>query len=335
MPSLLPVPASPGPLKPSAPPTVAAGAALEAPMAPALAGDTGRGRGGFVDELEKLLHGGDTQALAALLLQGMPQTSLPATAVPGAALPNGGKALPPAAAAQPSSSGAPSVEAMLAAALPQGGADATTSGEAQRLARLLSAVFKQAHPGGASDVPAAAALHPLEAGAADAAPLLSGALAAGTNGAEGPRPAAPVAAAPPIQVPMQQPQWGQALGERVQWMIGHNLQRAQIHLNPADLGPLDVRVSFHQDQAHVSFTVHHAPVREAVEAALPRLRDMLAEAGVQLGHAGVSDHSSGSAGGEPHAGVPAMAGHDEDEGGPVLLSHSLIRRAHGLLDTYA
>ena len=94
-----------------------------------------------------------------------------------------------------------------------------------------------------------------------------------------------------IEVPFRQPGWGQALSERVVWVVNQKLQGAEIKLNPPQLGPIEVRIQMHQDQAQVSFTAHHASVREALEAALPRLREMFAANGLDLGDVNVSQHS--------------------------------------------
>ena len=91
-----------------------------------------------------------------------------------------------------------------------------------------------------------------------------------------------------ISVPVQQPQWGQQVGDRVQWMIGHNLQQADIHLNPPELGSLQVHIQVHGDQANVNFSSPHALVRHALDDAIPRLREMMNETGLILGDVNVS-----------------------------------------------
>lgn len=113
-----------------------------------------------------------------------------------------------------------------------------------------------------------------------------------------PTPAA-VSTAPPgaglislsVEAPLQQPDWQQALGERIQWLVGQRLQGAQIRLNPAHLGPMEVRVQVQHDQASIQFLSAHTVVRDALEAAVPRLRDMLDSSGLDLVDVGVSDHS--------------------------------------------
>lgn len=103
-------------------------------------------------------------------------------------------------------------------------------------------------------------------------------------------PALPGIPAPlPIATPVQQPQWGADLGNRVMWMIKQDVQTADIKLNPPHLGPLEVRVSMANDGVSVTFSSHHATVRDALDAAMPRLRDMLMDNGLQLANANVSN----------------------------------------------
>ena len=83
--------------------------------------------------------------------------------------------------------------------------------------------------------------------------------------------------------------WGAAIGERLMWMVKGDRQAARLKLNPPNLGPLEVRVSVNQDQTSVSFLAQHAVVRDALEAALPRLREMFDQQSMQLVRADISD----------------------------------------------
>ncbi len=87
---------------------------------------------------------------------------------------------------------------------------------------------------------------------------------------------------PDIDVPVGHRGWNHALGDRLMFMVGHKIQAAEIRLNPPDLGPIEVRVSIHNDQANVAFTAHHALTREALESAVPRLREMLGDQNLNL-----------------------------------------------------
>ncbi len=95
---------------------------------------------------------------------------------------------------------------------------------------------------------------------------------------------------PSLEVPQRvdSAQWGQGLGDKVVWMVGSQTQGAELKLNPPALGPLEVRVSMSDGQATLSFMTPHAPVREAIEAATTRLREMLGDSGINLGSVSVN-----------------------------------------------
>lgn len=83
-----------------------------------------------------------------------------------------------------------------------------------------------------------------------------------------------------IPVPVhQQREFGEAVGQRVMLMLGREMQGARIELNPVDLGPVEINLQLRGNEANVHFGAAHALTREVIEAALPRLREMLAEQG--------------------------------------------------------
>jgi flagellar hook-length control protein FliK len=85
--------------------------------------------------------------------------------------------------------------------------------------------------------------------------------------------------------------WDDALANRVSWMATHDIQSAEIRLNPPDLGPVSITLSLSGESdsvANVQFSAAHPATREAIELALPRLRDMLESSGISLGETGVS-----------------------------------------------
>ena len=85
--------------------------------------------------------------------------------------------------------------------------------------------------------------------------------------------------------------WGNELVSRVKWQIGREIQEVKINLNPRELGPLQVKINIIDDQAHVQFMTHNGSVREAIEDAIPRLREMLEQTGLSLADASVEQHS--------------------------------------------
>ncbi|MGD1983756.1 MAG: flagellar hook-length control protein FliK [Chromatiaceae bacterium] len=109
--------------------------------------------------------------------------------------------------------------------------------------------------------------------------------------------------------------WPGALAERVVWMAQGDHQFARLTLNPPQLGPLEVRVSVSQDQASVTFVAAHAAVREALEAAMPRLREMLDQQSLALVHAEVADPGAQQREAEhgPVAGQPTQEALDRSD----------------------
>lgn len=95
-----------------------------------------------------------------------------------------------------------------------------------------------------------------------------------------------------IAVPVQSPDWNAALGQRVIWMAGQQHQVAQLQLNPPNLGPLEIQLNIHKGEASAVFLSAHAPVRDAIENAIPKLREMLADSGISLGNVNVSSQDA-------------------------------------------
>ncbi|WP_136680261.1 flagellar hook-length control protein FliK [Neptunomonas sp. XY-337] len=106
------------------------------------------------------------------------------------------------------------------------------------------------------------------------------------------RPSAEVQARMPQGMLPTHPQWQQAVSERVVWAAGQQVQTATIQLDPPELGSLQVKLQVTQEGVNVSFTSPHANVRDAVEQSIPRLREMMAEQGLDLAESSVGDQSS-------------------------------------------
>ncbi len=94
-----------------------------------------------------------------------------------------------------------------------------------------------------------------------------------------------------IDAPLQQGQWADNLAGRVSWMAMNNQHSAQISLNPAELGPIEVMVRLNHDQASVNFFAHNQLVRDAIQDAFPKLQHMMNENGLNLSQSSVSDQS--------------------------------------------
>ncbi len=99
-----------------------------------------------------------------------------------------------------------------------------------------------------------------------------------------------------ISYPLRHPQWSQSVGKRIVFMVNQQMQQAQIRLNPEHLGPVQVRLQIDRDQmVSVAMTAQHGTTREALEAAIPKLKEMLEEAGIHFDSVSVEDERHFSA----------------------------------------
>jgi flagellar hook-length control protein FliK len=101
----------------------------------------------------------------------------------------------------------------------------------------------------------------------------------------------------PVNQPiaMHQSGWTEEVVNRVMYLSSANLKAADIQLQPAELGRLDIRVNMVPDQqTQVTFMSAHPGVREALDGQMHRLRDMFAQQGMGQVDVNVSDQSRGS-----------------------------------------
>jgi flagellar hook-length control protein FliK len=97
---------------------------------------------------------------------------------------------------------------------------------------------------------------------------------------------------PAITKPLAHPDWSKELGDRIIWMNNKAIPAAEIKLNPQHLGPISVRIDINQDQATVTFSAQHGAVREALEASIPRLREMMSAQQLNLVDVNISQYST-------------------------------------------
>lgn len=102
--------------------------------------------------------------------------------------------------------------------------------------------------------------------------------------------------APALTRPLSHPNWNQEVGERIIWMNNRGISSAEIRMNPQNLGAITVRIDVDSEQqTSVSFTAQNADVRTALEASIPRLREMLSSQNLNLADVNVSQQTSTSA----------------------------------------
>ena len=84
------------------------------------------------------------------------------------------------------------------------------------------------------------------------------------------------------------------LQERVSSMLSISNKEAEIRLDPPEMGSMQIRIRSDAEQAQINFVVQNQQAKEALEQSMPRLREMLAEQGIDLGESTISYGQSGS-----------------------------------------
>ncbi len=85
-----------------------------------------------------------------------------------------------------------------------------------------------------------------------------------------------------IPLPLSDAQWADKFSEHIVWLGHQSVKSAVIKINPEELGPLEISVKVIKDAASVNITSHNSHIRDIVDQALPRLRDMMSEQGLDL-----------------------------------------------------
>lgn len=141
-----------------------------------------------------------------------------------------------------------------------------------------------------------------------------------------------------LQSPLGSTQWQNELGDRVQLMSRNNESRAELVLTPPQLGRIEVSLHINGDQATAMFVSPNPEVRTALEGAMERLRETLANSGIALGQTQVGAESSGQwSGGESNgqrSGTAGMNGAGVDAGAAAGTS-AWTRHSNNMLDVFA
>lgn len=133
------------------------------------------------------------------------------------------------------------------------------------------------------------------------------------------------------------------MGNKITWMATGGIQSASLTLNPPDLGPMQVVLNVHNQQADATFITAQPEVKQALEAAMPKLREMMDQAGIQLGQAtvntGMPNQQQGANGGQQQARSSSGAGGaGQEQDGEIAITGAATATTTsglGLVDTFA
>lgn len=142
-----------------------------------------------------------------------------------------------------------------------------------------------------------------------------------------------------LQTQVNNPEWGADFSKRIQFLIRSNMQHAELRLDPPELGKIHVKINFSQDQANVSFASTHGNVRDAIEQALPRLRELLNESGIQLGNTDVASQfqQKNEQSAQHNQSSTVTPGYVYDEETEAQLTHQPLTEyaVNGMIDYFA
>lgn len=126
----------------------------------------------------------------------------------------------------------------------------------------------------------------------------------------------------------------QALADRISLMQARGMQVAEMRLDPPHLGSVRVQIRMQGEQASVVFQAANAHARDLLEQSLPRLREMMAEEGLQLADAQVSEENFTEQR-EGEGGQAFWGGAGGNTGDDLPLPVTLLEQPLGLIDYYA
>lgn len=120
-------------------------------------------------------------------------------------------------------------------------------------------------------------------------------------------------------------------------MVSNGIQHAEIRLDPPELGHMTVKIQVHGDQAQVQFHVTQSQTRDMVEQAIPRLRELLQEQGMQLADSHVSqgEQEQGRDGGFGESNGSGSTNLDEFSAEELDLGLNQTTSLHSGIDYYA
>ncbi|MDU1574611.1 MAG: flagellar hook-length control protein FliK [Pantoea sp.] len=154
---------------------------------------------------------------------------------------------------------------------------------------------------------------------------------------------------PMLNAQLGSDEWQQALSQQIVMFTRNGQQNAELRLHPADLGAIQISLKLDNDQAQINMASSHSHVRAALEAALPQLRNALAESGINLGQSQVSSDSFAQSQGfqqqqqqqearrDGQHGAFSLSQDDDSEITPIAVPAALQARilGTGAVDTFA
>lgn len=157
--------------------------------------------------------------------------------------------------------------------------------------------------------------------------------------------AVPAGARYELQSPLHAPGFAPEMAARLSLAATEGVQQAQLHLNPAEMGPVQVQIVLDGQQAQISFVAEQADTRAVLEKSLPELAGALREQGLTLSGGGVFSQQQQTPSGQAQQDDRAagsrwassgLATGAADEAAPAQQAATPVAsRSRGVLDLFA
>jgi flagellar hook-length control protein FliK len=116
-------------------------------------------------------------------------------------------------------------------------------------------------------------------------------------------------------------------------LLNLNLKEAEIRLDPPELGSMQIRIRSDAEQAQINFVVQSQQAKEMLEQSMGRLREMLAEQGINLGESNVSEQGQSEQQTAEHSGSSLSNDGNVESSGEV--SEQIVSKQQDGIDFYA
>ncbi len=135
--------------------------------------------------------------------------------------------------------------------------------------------------------------------------------------------------------------WSNELSDKLQVLASHDIKSARLVLHPKELGTIEAHIKMVNDKAEITLASQHASVRDAMEHAVPRLKDMFDQSQMNLSRVSIGEQTQSQQGNASqqqrsesnHA--ASEVNHDKAKAQNTTQAHSPIKHSDNAVDYYA
>lgn len=95
-----------------------------------------------------------------------------------------------------------------------------------------------------------------------------------------------------VDAPLTHPRFADEFGDKLVWLAKGQVTSAEIAVSPSELGPVRISIELRGTDATIHFGAAAAATRAALEDALPRLKELLSQQGLNLADANVGSETA-------------------------------------------